>query len=103
MIQASPLNDLTITDGAARPENPSVPLQRAVPCPPLPSHRPLQCDTLSLQRFYRQSGVKKRAQAKIHISVCKQRLTLKLGRGLVGTYPISTSRFGLGTEAGTMK
>jgi lipoprotein-anchoring transpeptidase ErfK/SrfK len=47
--------------------------------------------------------MKKSAQAKIHISVRKQRLTLKLGQKKLGTYPISTSRFGLGTEDGSMK
>jgi lipoprotein-anchoring transpeptidase ErfK/SrfK len=47
--------------------------------------------------------MKKSAQAKIHISVREQRLTLKSGRKKLGTYPISTSRFGLGTEEGSMK
>jgi L,D-transpeptidase YbiS len=47
--------------------------------------------------------MKKSAQAKIHISVRKQRLTLKSGQKKLGVYPISTSRFGLGTEEGSMK
>jgi lipoprotein-anchoring transpeptidase ErfK/SrfK len=47
--------------------------------------------------------MKKSAQAQIHISVSKQRLTLKLGQKKFGAYPISTSRFGLGTEEGSMK
>jgi L,D-transpeptidase YbiS len=47
--------------------------------------------------------MKKSAQAKIHISVREQRLTLKSGRKMLSTYPISTSRFGLGTEEGSMK
>jgi lipoprotein-anchoring transpeptidase ErfK/SrfK len=47
--------------------------------------------------------MKKSAQAKIHISVHQQRLTLKSGRKTLGTYPVSTSRFGLGTEEGSMK
>jgi L,D-transpeptidase YbiS len=47
--------------------------------------------------------MKKSPQAKIHISVRKQRLTLKSGRKTLGTYPVSTSRFGLGTEEGSMK
>ena len=47
--------------------------------------------------------MKKSAQAKIHISVRKQRLTLKLGQKRLGAYPISTSRFGLGAEEGSMK
>ena len=47
--------------------------------------------------------MKKSAQPKIYISVRKQRLTLKLGQKKVGAYPISTSRFGLGTEVGSMR
>ena len=47
--------------------------------------------------------MKKSAQAKIDISVRQQRLTLKLGRKTLGTYSVSTSRFGLGTEEGGMK
>ena len=47
--------------------------------------------------------MKKSAQAKIDISVSRQRLTLKLGRKKVGEYPVSTSRFGLGTEEGSLR
>jgi L,D-transpeptidase YbiS len=47
--------------------------------------------------------MKKSAQAKIHISVREQRLLLKSGQKTLGTYPVSTSRFGLGTEEGSMK
>ena len=47
--------------------------------------------------------MKKSAQAKIHISVRKQSLLLKLGQKKLGAYPISTSRFGLGAEEGSMK
>jgi len=47
--------------------------------------------------------MKKSAQAKIHISVPEQRLTLKSGRKKLGVYPISTSQFGLGTKEGSMK
>ena len=47
--------------------------------------------------------MKKSAQAKIHISVRDQRLTLKSGQKKLATYPISTSRFGLGTDEGSMK
>ena len=47
--------------------------------------------------------MKKSAQAKIDISVSKQRLTLRLGRKKVGEYPVSTSRFGLGTEEGSLR
>jgi lipoprotein-anchoring transpeptidase ErfK/SrfK len=47
--------------------------------------------------------MKKSARAKIHISVPEQRLILKLGQKKLGAYPISTSRFGLGAEEGSMK
>lgn len=47
--------------------------------------------------------MKKSTQAIIHISVREQQLTLKLGQKKLGTYPVSTSRFGLGTEQGSMK
>jgi L,D-transpeptidase YbiS len=47
--------------------------------------------------------MKKSAQPKIHISVGKQELSLKLGRKKLAAFPISTSRFGLGTKEGSMK
>jgi lipoprotein-anchoring transpeptidase ErfK/SrfK len=47
--------------------------------------------------------MKKSAQPKIHISAAKQKLTLKSGRKNVAAYPISTSRFGLGSKEGSMK
>ena len=47
--------------------------------------------------------MKKSAQPKIHISVKKQELTLKSGRQKLAAYPISTSRFGLGPEEGSLK
>jgi lipoprotein-anchoring transpeptidase ErfK/SrfK len=47
--------------------------------------------------------MKKSAQARIYVSVSKQQLTLKLGRKKLGEYPVSTSRFGLGSEEGSMK
>ena len=43
------------------------------------------------------------AQPKIDISIRRQRLTLKRGRKTLKTYPISSSRFGLGSEEGSMK
>src|SRR3979490_583161 len=43
------------------------------------------------------------AQPKIDISIRRQRLTLKRGRKTLKTYPISSSRFGLGPEEGSMK
>lgn len=39
----------------------------------------------------------------LHISIRGQRLSLKSGDDLVRSYPISTSRFGLGSEEGSMK
>ena len=39
----------------------------------------------------------------IHISIRDQRLTLKEGEAPVRTYPVSTSRFGVGTEHGSLK
>ena len=43
------------------------------------------------------------AQPKIDISIRRQRLMLKRGSKTVKTYPISSSRFGVGTEQGSMK
>jgi lipoprotein-anchoring transpeptidase ErfK/SrfK len=39
----------------------------------------------------------------IHVSIRDQRLTLKDGDTPVRSYPVSTSRFGIGTEMGSMK
>jgi lipoprotein-anchoring transpeptidase ErfK/SrfK len=39
----------------------------------------------------------------IQISIRDQRLTLKEGETLIRAYPVSTSRFGIGTEEGSMK
>ena len=39
----------------------------------------------------------------IHISVRDQQLTVKEGEAPIRTYPVSTSRFGIGTEEGSMK
>jgi L,D-transpeptidase YbiS len=47
--------------------------------------------------------MKKSQQLKIQISVRDQRLTLRAGRKNVATYPISTSRFGLGSKEGSFK
>jgi lipoprotein-anchoring transpeptidase ErfK/SrfK len=47
--------------------------------------------------------MKKSPEAKIQISVRKQQLTLKLGRKTVADYPVSTSRFGLGSKQGSFK
>ena len=47
--------------------------------------------------------MKKSAQTSIHISVAKQQLTLRRGDGVERTYPISTSKFGVGTKEGSFK
>jgi lipoprotein-anchoring transpeptidase ErfK/SrfK len=47
--------------------------------------------------------MKKSQQLKIQISVRDQRLTLKNGRKKIAAYPISTSRFGLGSKEGSFK
>lgn len=47
--------------------------------------------------------MKKSAEPKITISVKKQELALKLGRKKLAAYPISTSRFGLGSKEGSLK
>ena len=44
-----------------------------------------------------------RSQTNIDISIPDQRLTVKSGDEIVRSYPISSSRFGLGTEEGSMK
>ena len=47
--------------------------------------------------------MKKSVQPKIHISVRKQELSLKSGRKNLAAYPVSTSRFGLGSKEGSLK
>src|SRR5881409_2421500 len=39
----------------------------------------------------------------IHVSIRDQRLTLKEDETPIRTYPVSTSRFGIGTEQGSLK
>jgi L,D-transpeptidase YbiS len=43
------------------------------------------------------------ARTKIDVSIGDQRLTLTLDGQTLRSYPISTSRFGIGTEEGSMK
>ncbi|MEP6955613.1 MAG: L,D-transpeptidase [Chthoniobacterales bacterium] len=45
----------------------------------------------------------KKSALTIRISVARQRLTLQRGRSIEGAFPISTSRFGLGSEEGSFK
>ena len=47
--------------------------------------------------------MKKSPEATIRISVRQQRLTLKSGRKKLAEYPVSTSRFGLGSKEGSFK
>ena len=47
--------------------------------------------------------MKKSPEARIHVSVGRQRLTLKSGRKRLAEYPVSTSRFGLGSKEGSFK
>jgi lipoprotein-anchoring transpeptidase ErfK/SrfK len=47
--------------------------------------------------------MKKSPEARIRVSVRKQRLTLHAGRKKLAEYPVSTSRFGLGSKEGSFK
>ncbi|HEX4640792.1 MAG TPA: L,D-transpeptidase [Chthoniobacterales bacterium] len=47
--------------------------------------------------------MKKSQHLKIEISIRDQRLTLRDGQKKVAAYPVSTSRFGLGTKEGSFK
>ena len=47
--------------------------------------------------------MKKSPEPKIRVSVRKQQLTLKAGRKKLAEYPVSTSRFGLGSKEGSFK
>ena len=42
-------------------------------------------------------------QCRIDISIAEQQLILRCGEDIIRSYPISSSRFGLGTEEGSMK
>ena len=47
--------------------------------------------------------MKQRVETSIHISVARQRLSVKRGRSTVRSFPISTSKYGLGAEEGSNK
>lgn len=47
--------------------------------------------------------MKQSAPTRIHISVARQRLSLKHGRKTTRSFPISTSKYGLGAEEGSFK
>jgi lipoprotein-anchoring transpeptidase ErfK/SrfK len=53
--------------------------------------------------LYRRRNLMQTPQTNIHISLRDQRLTLKRGDTPVRSYPVSTSRFGIGTDEGSMK
>jgi lipoprotein-anchoring transpeptidase ErfK/SrfK len=53
---------------------------------------------LRRKRCMRKTGMKS-----IHVSIRDQRLTLKENETPIRSYPVSTSRFGVGTEEGSMK
>lgn len=68
------------------------------------SLRRLRCGIFSqVGGHYRGWFVMQRAETKIDISVREQTLTVWRGDETLRTYPISTSRFGLGTEANSLK
>jgi lipoprotein-anchoring transpeptidase ErfK/SrfK len=46
---------------------------------------------------------KKSAQISIHISVPKQQLNVKRGRATLRKFPVSTSQYGLGSTAGSLR
>src|SRR5436853_3032201 len=47
--------------------------------------------------------MKKSPEPKVRISVQRQKLVLKSGREKLAEYPVSTSRFGLGSKEGSFK
>ncbi len=47
--------------------------------------------------------MKQSAPISIHVSVARQRLSVKRGRATVRSFPISTSKYGLGSEEGSFK
>ncbi len=47
--------------------------------------------------------MKQSAPISIRVSVAQQRLSVKRGRATVRSYPISTSKYGLGSEEGSFK
>ena len=57
----------------------------------------------SLARFAAIRAYAENEMKNIHISVRDQRLTLKEDETPIRSYPVSTSRFGVGTEQGSMK
>jgi L,D-transpeptidase-like protein len=63
------------------------------------------CSMIGFQggKMYRCPRLMQKGPTKIGISIRKQLLTVRQGRKAVCSYPISTSRFGLGTKKGSKK
>ena len=57
----------------------------------------------SLARFAAIRAYAENKMKNIHISIRDQRLTLRENETPIRNYPVSTSRFGIGTEQGSMK
>ena len=53
--------------------------------------------------LHRKRCMRKTGMKSIHVSIRDQRLTLRENETAVRSYPVSTSRFGVGTEEGSMK
>jgi L,D-transpeptidase YbiS len=53
--------------------------------------------------LHRKPWQRKTGMKSIHVSIRDQRLTLKENERAIRSYPVSTSRFGVGTEEGSMK
>src|SRR6266540_5384998 len=85
-------------------ENFVVPTRAIIPYPRRQSRPRQRCDSLSLTRgFYRLGWLMQTSRTSIHISIRDQLLTLKEDETPIRTYPVSTSRFGIGTEQGSLK
>src|SRR5450432_1975608 len=86
-------------------ESSGVPSRGAARFPPRQSRRQSQRDSFSssASAFYRPVLEMQTTQPTIRVSVRDQRLDLVSGERVLVSYPISTSRYGLGSEAGSLK
>src|ERR1044072_2902259 len=87
-------------------ENYAVRAPGAIPRRPLQSRRRSPRDSFSLpqpRRILPPIPMKKSPATRIEISVRKQRLTLKARRKKLAEYPVSPSRYGLGSKEGSFK
>src|SRR5437762_396275 len=87
------------------PENPGAPSRAATPFPPRRSRPRLRRDTFSAcaSAVYRPHLEMQTSAPLIRVSVRDQRLDLVAGDDVLASYPVSTSRYGLGSEEGSMK